>query len=130
MEYEKIDSSTEILRRYWDGPTNMFSRYYTYFQRCLTLFNEGKYLLGLIGLGIWKSTIVIPGWALILGTIVGFPLMIAIGRWHLFRVQKATEFINAQHGSITGYNSYNMQIDNLNQNEEIIRLLKKLTHES
>lgn len=123
-EFEPITYSQEYLTQYWQGPTNMFARYFTYLQRCIGLFNEAKYFIALFGLGVFKSDIVIPWWILILGGLGALPLMIVVGRWHLFKVQKATEFINTQHGSVTGFGMYNMNIQILKTLKEINSKLK------
>ena len=118
-QFKPIEFNEEFANKYWEGPTNMFARYFTYFQRFIGLCNEAKYLLGLFGLGFWKSDLVIPGWVLIIGGLAIIPIGIAIGRWHLFWVQKATEFINTQHGTVNGFNGFNIQVAILNVLMEI-----------
>lgn len=120
-EIKPIDDKMAPL--YWDGATNRFARYFAYMRRAIGLVNEAKYLLALFGLGVIKSDFVIPAWLITFGGLISVPVLIAIGRWHLFRVQKAEEFINNRHGSITGYNSYNMTIRMVELLEEISKKL-------
>jgi len=60
---------------------------------------------------------------LVIGVVIGVPAMIMIGRWHLFKVQKATEYISTMHGAITGYSSFNMQVRQIELLEEINKKL-------
>ena len=122
-QFKQIDLSSENLRKYWDGPSNVFARYYSYLQRGLGLFNETKnYLLLAFGtywtvktMDLWVNSgfsdnLLVMG--LLVSGVVGVVGLIFAGRWDLFKLSKAREFISAQHGSVTGYNSYNMTVLN------------------
>src|SRR3990167_5584753 len=117
-EWEPIDLNTNRVK-YWDGATNRFSRYLAYFMKCVELINQGKYILAFLGLGVFKSDIVISGWTLLLGGLIAIPIMIIIGRWYMQKAQKTMEFVNMLTGSVTGYDSYNMQV-------ETVKLLRKI----
>ena len=135
-KYPKVDLSAENLRKYWEGKTNFFNRYYIYLQRGLGLFNEIKnYLMLLFGtywtvktmdywvnLGFSDVTLTI---GLGIAAMVGVGFLILMGRWEMMKLSKSREFINQQKASITGYNSYNLSIDQYDILEEIRDLLKK-----
>ena len=137
MNFKPIEFNEENLRKYWDGPSNVFARYYTYLQRGLGLLNEAKnYILMLFGtywtvktadywvpLGIPDSTLVLG-----LGIVasVGIVCLIIAGRWDLFKLSKAREFASTQHGTVTRYDSYNMNVRNIEQNDKIIELLEDI----
>lgn len=134
MQFKQIDTSGETLRRYWEGPSNVFARYYTYMQRGLGLFNEMKnYLLLAFGtywtvktMSLWNKTglsdSVLIMILAILGA-VGLVVLVLIGRWDLFKLSKAREFAQTQHGSVTGYASYNMGVINVALMEAIAKQL-------
>lgn len=109
-EFKKIDASSEYLRQYWDGAANMLVRYKTYFFDGLNLVNEGKYLIGLLGLGIFKSDIVLKWQVLLVGLVIGLPIITLVGRWNLFFANKARQFITKQHGDIAQFQGHNMQV--------------------
>lgn len=109
-DFKIIDSTQEYLREYWEGPSNRFVRYWTYFREGLGLLNEGKYILGLLGLGIFKSDIIFTWQILLSGIIIGVPILCLAGRWNLFHANKARQFITGQHGTLTRFQSHNMQV--------------------
>lgn len=131
-EFQPITFSEEYHQKYWAGFSNIIVRYHSYLQRGLGLFNEAKYyILAFFGSIFAAEVVEVYGYTIdsqwiVLMAILGLPALILIGRWDLFKASKAREFINAQHASITGYNAYNMTIRNIEQNDEIIDLLKKL----
>lgn len=130
-EFKPIDLSAENLRMYWEGASNRFVRYLIYASRGFGRFNEiSKYLQIVIGVVLTNKFVTFLGYKIeptwiVIASLVGIPVIMAIGRWDLFKAQKATEFINQQKASITGYNSYNMQIKQLEILEEILKELKK-----
>ena len=115
-EFIKVDDSQDNLSRYWEGPSNRFARYFTYWQRGMGWLNEGRLYFYLIGGGLFTATYIeifgfkIPVEFVILGAIVGIPIIIFIGRWDLFRLNKAREFISVQHGNITRFQGHNMNV--------------------
>jgi len=111
-DFKYIEGSGENLRKYWDGPSNMFARYYSYWQRGLGLVNEAKYYLIAIFGGTILSGFKPDLWMTITAAIIAPPVIIIAGRWDLYKLSKAREFINGQHGSVTGFNGYNMQVLN------------------
>ena len=136
-DYKPITFTDEFIKEYWDGNQNRIVRYQNYLRRGLSLFNETKnYILLLFGSywtiktsDYWLAFTIADSWLVVgLGIVAGTGLiaLLFLGRWDLFRAQKATEFINNRHGTITGYNSYNMTIRRVEQGDEIIDLLKKL----
>ena len=120
-DFKPIQFDGETLRQYWEGPGNVFVRYFSYFQRGVSLANEVKYLVALFGIGLFTSDFQIPGWLMVVAGLVAIPILTLIGRWHMFKAQKALEFITVQHGSVTKYQGYNMQCRQVEQNDEIIR---------
>src|SRR3990167_11012826 len=120
-EFKPITFTEEYANQYWEGPSNRFSRYATYWQRGLGWANEAKYVLAFLGLGIFKSDLVFPVWVLVVGGFFGMIVLILVGRWDLHKFSKAREFINGMNGSITGFKGYNMQVKMVEQNEEIIK---------
>ena len=136
-DFKPIIFSGETLRKYWEGPENKFSRYYTYLQKGFGIVNEAKNYI-LIVFGTYWTVKTMDWWiklgisdgllAVGLGIIatIGIGFLILIGRWDLFKLSKAREFAMVQHGSVTQYNPYNMQVRTVEQNDEIISLLKKL----
>ena len=109
-DFKKVDNTGEYLREYWDGLENMFVRYWTYFMDGLNVINEAKYLLGLLGIGLFKSDIVFTWQVLVLVVVVGFSVVCLIGRWNIFRANKAKQYIAGQHGSLTQFQAHNMNV--------------------
>ena len=107
-QFTKVDGSGEFLRKYWEGKENLFVRYFTYFIEGLNVANTGKYVLGILGVGIFKSDIIFTWWVLLLGVVFGVPALCIIGRWNLFRANKARQFITNQHGNIVQWQDHNM----------------------
>lgn len=128
-QFKFIDSSIENLRKYWDGPSNRFSRYFTYWQRGMGWLNEARLYLYLLGGGIFASEFIevfgykIPVELIMIGAALGIPIIVLIGRWDLFKLNKAREFINSQYGSVIGYNNYNMQVLQVHLLEKIAEKL-------
>ena len=135
-EFKQITNGEEFLNAYWEGPSNRFVRYWTYLRRGMGLFNEWKnYILVVFGtfLTYFFSGRLIevfnlrlsPFW--ILGAaVVGIGALLWLGHWDLYRASKPIEYINAQNGTITGYNQYNMTIQQLEILEEVRELLKEI----
>lgn len=121
-EFKKINLNENRVK-YWDGTTNLLARYLAYFLKCVDLINQGKYILAFAGLGVFKSDVVISFWYLIAGGLVAVPLMIIIGRWYMHKAQKTMEFVNQLLGTVTGYDTYNMQVKQLELLEEISKKL-------
>lgn len=131
-EFKPITFDEEYTHKYWDGFRNFFVRQYTYLQRGFSLVNEAKnYILIFLG-SLWTAKAITffgftinPNWVTI-GAIVGFPCLIVIGRWDLFKASKSREFITNQHGTVTAYNSYNMSVKMVELQELILEELKKI----
>ena len=133
-EFKTIDFSAENLRSYWEGPSNRFARYTTYLSRGFGRFNEISKYLQIVLASWWTTKYVViwgysisPNWILV-ASIIGFPVLMAIGRWDLFKLQKAIEFITMQKSTITGYGGYNMTVKSLQVQQEILKELKKLNN--
>ena len=136
-EFKPIIFSGETLRKFWDGPSNRFARYYTYLQKGFGIVNEAKnYILILFGT-YW--TIKTMSWwidlgysdnmlavGLIIVALVGLGFLILIGRWDLFKLSKSREFAMVQHGSVTQFGIYNMTVKNLEIQEEQSKLLQEI----
>lgn len=114
--FTKVDDSQENLRRYWEGPSNRFARYFTYWQRGMGWLNEGRLYFYLIGGGVLTSKfITVFGYAIpvewvMIGAAIAIPLIILVGRWDLFTLNKGRQFANTQHGDLTKFQSHNMQV--------------------
>ncbi len=111
-----ITFTPEYIQKYWEGPQNIVVRYYAYLQRGFGLVNEAKNYIFIMFGSYWtvKSISLLgfsldPAWIIVAG-ILGLPVLVFLGRWYLFKAQKSAEYINTQHGSLTGFNPYNMQI--------------------
>ena len=117
-QFKFIQFDPENLRRYWEGPSNRFARYFTYWQRGMGWLNEGRLYFYLFGGGLFAAEFIevfgykIPVEAIIFAAIIGIPIIIILGRWDLFKFNKAREFVTTQHGSITQYQGFNMTVLN------------------
>ena len=120
-QFTKINGSEEFQRQYWEGFQNIFVRYYTYFREGLSLANEGKYILGLLGLGIFKSDITFTWQMLSVGALIGVPVLCFIGRWNLFKGNKARQYITTQHGNIFQWQDHNMIVTQV----ELLEIIAK-----
>lgn len=109
-EFKKVDGSAEYLRQYWDGWSNILVRYWTYFMNGVNVVNEWKYIFVLLGVGVFKSDLVLPWYVLVVGIVIGVPTICLIGRWNIFHANKAKQFIDTNHGNITQFQSHNMQV--------------------
>ena len=136
-EFKQITGGGEYLAEYWEGAQNKFVRYWLYLRKGMGLFNEWKnYIMFVFASywtvktsNLWLGYGLTESWLLIgftVGVPVGLLILLFLGRWDLYRVSKPQEYINAQHGSVTGYNGYNMQIRMIEQQDEIIKLLTDL----
>ena len=128
-EIKPITFDGAFIDKYWDGPSNFLARQYAYLQRGFGIVNEAKnYFLIIFG-SFWTAKAITimgysidPRWTLVAGAI-GLPTLIFVGRWQLFKAQKAIEVVSARHGSVTGYNGYNMQIEQTQLLRDIKQLL-------
>lgn|SRR3990167_842319 len=105
-----VTQSNEFIEKYWDGRVNMLARFWAYYERGLSLANQGKYVIGIFGLGIFKSDLVVEGWMLIVSGLLQFPILALMGRWHIYRVSKAVQVMTSRHEALLGFNGYNLQI--------------------
>lgn len=128
-QFTKVDDSPEFLRMYWDGPENVFNRYFTYLREGVSLLNEGKYLMGMLGLGILNSDIVFSWWMLLVGVLVGVPIVCFIGRWNIFRGNKSRQYISNQHGGVVQWQGHNMVVAQVELLELIARSLNPKEYE-
>lgn len=143
MKFRPITFSEEYHQKYWAGLPNTFVRYYAYLDRGFGVFNQAKnYILMIFGtywtvktMEWWIGTgysevMLVVG----LGTLsfLGICFLVILGRWHMFKANKAIEFINSQ-TTITGWDGYNMQVFNVSLMEAIaIKLgadVEKIKHE-
>lgn len=131
-EFQKIEFNEECRNKYWNGVQNRFVRYYTYLAKGNGLVNEFKYYIIFVFGGYWTirvTTIMgyqIPAYFILLLGILGVPVLMLIGHWHLHRAQKPIELVTTFYGSLTRFNGYNMQITNLEQQQKIIELLQRI----
>lgn len=143
-EFKPILFDEENLRKFWEGPSNRFARYYTYLQRGFGLFNETKnYILLLFGFywtvktaDYWLNFEISDFWliiGLIVAAIIGLGILLLAGRWDMFKLSKAKEFATTQHGTVTQYQGFNMTVWNVVLLEAIAEKLgvdiKKLKEE-
>lgn len=103
---------------FWEGPSNIFVRYWVYLSRGLDFINQAKYLIvGILALyAILKLTD--PIWMAAM-FIVSIPILTILGRWQLYKVSKTQEFITTTKGAVLGYNSYNINVEILKTLQEI-----------
>jgi hypothetical protein len=113
----------ELTPKYWEGRENILIRLWIYTQRGLGMVNEWKYLVAGIMAGYVILKFTNPLWMLVIGAI-SLPILILLGRWQLHKVAKVSEWVGVQHGSVLGYNSYNLQVRTL---ETLEAILKKLS---
>ena len=119
IDFKPITISQEYTNKYWEGPSNMFARYYTYWQRGMSLLNEARLYFYLIGGGLFTAEFIdvfgykIPVELVIVGAALGIPMIIIAGRWDLFKLSKAREYATTTNGTITQFNSYNMAVLNI-----------------
>ena len=135
--FKPITFTEEYTQKYWEGSGNRFARFYTYLQKGFGLVNEAKNYI-LIIFGTYWTIKTMDWWirtnlsdmtlvtGLGIGAIVGIGFLVLIGRWDLFKLSKAREFAMVQHGSVTQYGNYNMQVKALELQEEILKELKKI----
>ena len=135
-DFKPITFTEEYTQKYWEGSGNRFARFYTYLQKGFGLVNEAKNYI-LIVFGTYWTIKTMDWWietnlsdttlAVGLGitAIVGIGFLVLIGRWDLFKLSKAREFAMVQHGSVTQYGNYNMQVKTIELQEEILKEIKK-----
>lgn len=135
-EFKQIEFDEETQQKYWEGGSNRFARLYTYLQRGFGLFNEAKnYILMLFGaywtiktMDIWvkygfsETTLIVM---LSLTAVFGIIFLVVIGRWELYKLSKAREFAVQQHGTVTRYDPYNMQVEQTKLLGEILEELQR-----
>lgn len=130
-EFRPIEFDGEFKKEYWEGKSNAFVRYWIYLNEGFEVVNKAKnYFLIVFGT-FWTATAVkIWGyeinadWILVAGCI-GFPLLILVGRWMLYKAAKPQEFMRAYKASILGYTVYNMQVRQVELLESINKKLEK-----
>ena len=134
-DFKEITDNPEYLTAYWEGSSNRFVRYWTYLRGGIGLLNESKnYILLVFGSywtvktsDIWLNYKFPDSWLLIaflIGMPVGLLVLLLLGHWQLYRASKPQEYINAQHGSITGFRPYNIQVRQLKLLEEILKQIQ------
>lgn len=131
-KFKPVEFSDEYIQRYWEGPSNAVARYYTYLQRGFGIVNESKnYFLIIFG-SFWTAKaisilgVTVPPELFLIAGAVGIPILVLVGRWHLFKASKSIEFMTALHGSVTGYQGFNIQVRQVEQNDEIILQNKQI----
>ncbi len=114
-----IDENMPI---YWEGRENLFVRCWVYLNRGLDFVNQARYwIVGTLGIyAVLK--LVNPLWIAAI-VMVSAPILILIGRWHLYRVAKTQEFIITTKGSVLGYKNYNLAVQQVELLKEILERL-------
>lgn len=130
-EYKKITDEQAPL--YWDGMSNWVARNYAFLQQGYSFVNEAKnYIMIIFGAALTNKVATFfgfqiePIWFLYAG-IIGLPCLMVAGRWRLYRANKAVDFIINRHGSVTGYSSFNMQVDVVNMQVDVVNTLKEIS---
>jgi hypothetical protein len=123
MENFKPIDNESFKPEYWEGPSNIFVRYWVYLSRGLDFINQAKYLIvGILALyAILKLTD--PLWMIAM-FVVSIPVLTILGHWQLYKVSKTQEFVTTTKGSVLGYTSYNINVKTLETLQEIKELLR------
>ncbi len=120
-DFKPIIFSGESMRKYWEGPSNKFSRYFTYIQGGFGLFNDVfKYIATAFtaywtirSADYWLALGISDLW-LTLGMVIIFFIGVGVlgllGRWQLYKLSKAKEFATTKEGTINGFNAYNINV--------------------
>ena len=122
IKYTEIDT---YVPEFWDGNENLVVRLWTYLHRGLDFVNQARYwIIGILGLyAVLKLTN--PVWIAAM-VVVSSPILIFVGRWHLYRVSKTQEFITSTKGTVLGYSSYNVQVRQMKLLEEIANNIRNV----
>ena len=121
MELEKIE---DWIPDYWEGKQNIVNRYWTYLKKGLDLITEARYLIISILGGYAVLKLTDPLWLVAMFG-VSIPILTVVGRWYLIHVSKAQEFVTTVKGSVLGYKPYNISVENLEIQREILAILKE-----
>lgn len=135
-QFTMMGDSIDLRRKYWIGRENFFIRQVTFLRSGLDLLNEAKnYILMLFGaywtvrsMDWWLKTGLSELWLLMfigIGCVIGLVVLLLVGRWNMFRADKARSYISQQHASPTQYQGHNMQVVSVQLLEEILNQLKK-----
>lgn len=128
-EFKQVKFNQEFAEKYFDGPSNRFARYFIYWQRGIGWLNEGRLYFYLIGGGVLTSKFIevfgyrIPVELVIVGAVIAIPVIVFVGRWDLYKINKAREYVTQLHGSVTRYDSFNMAVLNIALMEAIAKKL-------
>lgn len=132
MDFKPIEFTGEMRVKYWDGRTNLLVRYWTYLREGLNLINESKNYLLLVFGSFWTAKVITiagytinPNWTILAG-VLGIPTLTLLGRWNLYKANKPREYLVTNETTVTGYGAYNMSVRQVEQNDEIITLLKNI----
>lgn len=118
-----ITPSDEFMNRYWHGPSNKFSRYFTYIEGGFGLYNNIFKYIATAFTAYW--TIKTADYWLVMNisdmwltigmgvvSIIGIGVLGWFGRWQFQKLNKAREVAVAMESSLTGFNGYNMSVLN------------------
>lgn len=114
-------------KRYVDGTINKIIRLYYYLQEGLGQVNQWKYIImGILGFAflIKVTSYVIIGLMFVAAT----PILILIGFLWVTRGRKSTDYYAMKYTSVFGRYGVEMQEKQLEQQAEIIELLKKIAN--
>jgi hypothetical protein len=114
IDYHPVDFSERFQKEYWYGKENMFIRLFTYLRSGFGLVNEARnYIFS--ALAVYWTVKTGDFWGIhenwiLLAMFIGIPILVAVGRWDLYRASKARQFITTQHGSIVRFQTHNLQV--------------------
>ncbi len=119
MEFKPI----EYVPEYWEGKQNILVRCWIYLSTGLDFFNQGRYLiLGVLGLyAVLKFT---NPFLMVLMFAISLPILTILGHWKFYKVNKTQEYVNVKKATVTGYNGYNMTVEQTRLLGEILKELK------
>lgn len=119
---DPITKISNDIPHYWEGTGNLLIRLYVYLQLGFTeAKNAQTIVLGILAFyGLAKLN---NAWWMLWIALIITPILITVGRYKLYRVSKIGEYITTIKGSVVGYNAYNVQVQ---QNELLQQILKEL----
>ena len=121
---------------YWEGRQNKFARYWVYLDNGFNQVNKARYFgLGIVALAGFIASGAYFGWlwtSIVTGgtAVILIPLIALLGRWHLYNVAKAQEYINRSKGTVLGYSEFNLQLEILERLKEISENTKRTQDET
>lgn len=119
-----LKQSEDLKKKYWNGSTNKFIRYYFYSQRGLALFNEFRYLFMLI-FGIYITFKLTNPIYLVGMFLISTPLLILVGYVSVHYVSKVMDWLSVEFSTHFGRYSYTLLEAQLEKLGEILNELKR-----